>query len=305
MANYNGIGFDYCGHLKLFGSIAAVFAGIAIVCIILTKCGVGALVFDYDYAGGVKMQIDLGTTVTTAMTDEARDICTEAAGQMASVTASTSVPTAIIVKTGNIKSDIRQNIVTKLGEKYGADKVKLLATAISETGAGLGTNGKLLSVLLCAFLIVFLFLIARFGFKGAGAGAICMGSNLLVMLLAYALFRIDIGSAAISAVLVSIALSTFSLAVIFDGIRSLWQDVGREDFAETANAGITGSVKLLSKILLAAGVIICVVMFSGSAALREICVPLLFTCLASWYSAVLLAGPLWALFGGMKAPKKK
>lgn len=305
MADQNSIGFDYAGHLKLFGIIAAIFAGAAILCLILTKCGVGAFVFDYDYAGGVKLQIDLGQKITTAVTDEAREICTEAAGQKASVTASSSVPTAIIVKTGNIKSDVRQRIVTKLGEKYGADRVKLLATAISDSGSGLGTNGKLLTIMLYTFAIIFLFLFARYGLAGACAGAICALQDILVMLLSYVLFRIDVGAAAISAVLISIALSTVALAVVFDGIRSLWRDSGRDDFTAAANAGVTGNVKLVSKLLGAAAAVILVLMFSGSASLREICVPLLFAVFSAWYASVLLGGPLWARLGGMKAPKKK
>lgn len=305
MADYTTTGFDYRGHFKLFGIIAACFVGAAILCLILTKCGVGAFVFDYDYAGGVKMQVDLGAAVTSDMVDAAQDICTEAAGQKATVSASSSVKTAIIVKTGNIKSEVRQNIVKKLGEKFGADKVKLLATSISESGSGLGTNGKLVTVFLFAFLIIFAFLIARYGFMGAVAGSACVAQNLLIMLLSYALFRIEIGASVISAVLVSIALSTVSLAVVFDSIRALWKAGGKDDFAAVANSGITESVKLDSKLLLASVLIICVLMFSGTAALRSICIPLLFTNVAAWYSSVLLGGPLWAIFGGMKAPKTK
>lgn len=305
MTEYNNSGFDYRGHFKPFGILAAVFIGAAILCIILTKCGVSAFVFDYDYAGGVKLQIDLGTKVTSDMVDTAQEICTAAAGQKATVAASSSVPTAIVVKTGNIKSDLRQNIVAKLGEKFGADKVKLLATSISDTGSGLGTNGKLVSLFFYTFLIVFVFLLARYGFAGACAGAACALQNLLVMLLAYVVFRIEVGSTAISAVLVSIALSTVSLAVVFDSIRDLWKAGGKEDFSIVANAGITGSVKLVSKILLASVLIICVLMISGTASLREICIPLLVTNLAAWYSSVLLGGPLWTILGGMKVPKKK
>lgn len=305
MADFISTGFDYRGHFKLFGIIAACFAGAAILCIILTKCGVGAFVFDYDYAGGVKLQIDLGAPVTTEMVDAAQEIATEAAGQKAAVSASSSVKTAIIVKTGDVGGEVRQRIVTKLGEKFGADKVKLLATSISESGSGLGANGKLVTVFLFAFLIIFAFLIARYGFAGACAGAACAIDNLLVMLLSYAIFRIEIGAAAISAVLVSIALSAVSLAVVFDSIRALWKAGGKDDFSAVANTGISESVKLVSKILLASVLIICVLMFSGTSALRSICIPLLFTNLAAWYSAVLLGGPLWSIFGGMKEPKKK
>ena len=304
MMEYNTGDFDYRAHFKLFGIIAAAIAGAAILCIILTKCGVGALVFDYDYAGGVKLQIDLGAPVTSDMVDEAQDICTAAAGQKATAAVSSSVPTAIVVKTGNIKSEVRQNIVAKLAEKFGADKVKLLATSISDTGSGLGTNGKLISLFLWAFLIIFVFLFARYGFAGACAGAVCAVQNLLVMLLSYAVFRIDVGASAISAVLVSIALSTVSLAVVFDGIRDLWKTGGRDNFGAAANAGISGSIGLDSKVLLASVLIICVLMISGTAALREICVPLLFANFAAWYSSILLGGPLWTIFGGMRAPKK-
>lgn len=305
MTEYNTSGYDYRGHFKPFGILAAIFIGAAILCIVLTKCGVSAFVFDYDYAGGVKLQIDLGAKVTSDMVDTAQEICTAAAGQKATVAASSSVPTAIVVKTGNIKSELRQSIVTKLGEKFGADKVKLLATSISDTGSGLGTNGKLISLFAYTFLIIFAFLLARYGFAGACAGAACALQNLLVMLLTYAVFRIEIGSTAISAVLVSIALSTVSLAVVFDSIRDLWKAGVKEDFNLVANAGITGSVKLVSKILLASVLIICVLMISGTTSLREICVPLLAANLAAWYSAVLLGGPLWTILGGMKAQKKK
>ncbi|MGI5978365.1 MAG: hypothetical protein ACOX66_02565 [Oscillospiraceae bacterium] len=305
MEEYTDTGFDYSGHLRLFGIIAAVMAGIALLCIILTKSGIPAFIFDYDYAGGVKLQIDLGREITTELADEARDICTAAAGQKASVTASSSVPTAIIVKTGSIKSEVRQTIVKKLGEKYGVDKVQLLATSISDTGSGFGTNGKLLTVFFFTFVIIFLFLLARYGFAGACAGAVSTLQCLLVTLLSYVFFRIEVGSTAISSILVSIALSAVSLAVVFDSIRTLWKDGGRDDFTATVNAGIAASIKLVSIILLAALAVILILMFSGSSALREICISLLFADLAAWYTSVLLGGPLWALFGGMKAPKKK
>lgn len=304
MTEHNTGGFDYRARFKLFGIIAAIFTGAAIACIILTKCGVAALTFDYDYAGGVKLQIDLGAPVTNKMVDAAQEICTAAAGEKAVVALSSSTPTAIVVKTGNIRSELRQNIVSKLGEKFGADRVKLLATSISETGGGLGPNGSLVSLLGWAFLLIFVFLLARYGFAGACAGAVCALQNLLVMLLAYAVFRIEVGASLISAVFVSIALSAFSLAIVFDPIRSLWKTGGKGNFADSANAGISACVKLDSKILLCSVLLVCVLMFSGSAALREICIPLLFANAAAWYSSILLGGPLWTIFGGMKPAKK-
>lgn len=303
MAN-NTNGFDYLGRFKLTGIIAACFLGAAILCAILTKCGVPAFVFDYDYAGGVKMQIDLGAKITSEMVDTAQNICTDAAGEKASVEASSAVNTAIIVKTGNISSAARQNIVAKLGEKFGADKVKLLATSIADTGTGLGPNGKLLTVFLFAFLIIFVYLVARYGFAGACAGAVCVLHNLMVMLLSYALFRIEIGSAGISAVLVSIGLSVVSLAVVFDSIRSLWKDGGKDSFADVVSPGISSAVSLDTKILLASVAIILVLMISGNSALRTICIPLLFANIAAWYASVFIGGPLWKVMGGMKAPKK-
>lgn len=302
-SNKNG-GFDYLGRFKLTGIIAACFLGAAIVCIILTKCGIPAFVFDYDYAGGVKMQIDLGEKITDKMLDDAQDICTEAAGEKATVAASSSVDTAIIVKTGNINSATRQNVVTQLGKKYGVDKVKLLATSIADTGSGFGPNGKLITVFLFAFLIIFVYLIARYGFGGACAGAVCVLHNLMVMLLSYVLFRIEIGSTTISAVLVSIGLSVVSLVVVFDSIRSCWKDGSKDHFADVVCPGIARAFALDSKILLASVAIIIVLMISGTSALRTICLPLLFANIAAWYASVFIGGPLWKIFGGMKAPKK-
>lgn len=296
--------FDYLGHFKRTGIIAACFFGAAILCVILTKCGVPAFVFDYDYAGGVKMQIDLGAKITSEMVDTAQDICTDAAGEKASVAASSSVNTAIVVKTGNINSAARQNIVTKLGEKFGTGKVKLLATSIADTGTGLGPNGKLLTVFLFAFLIIFVYLAARYGFAGACAGAVCVFHNLMVMLLSYVLFRIEIGSAVISAMLISIGLSVVSLAVVFDSIRSLWKDGGKDSFADVVSPGISRAAPLDTKILLTSAAMIIVLMISGTSALRTICTPLLFANIAAWYASVFIGGPLWKSMGGMKAPKK-
>ena len=294
--------FSFVGHFKVFAIISSIFCLIGLAGIILSLFGVPAFNFDTEFKGGVKMDIELGTTVTRQVQEQVAKIYSDAAGVTANVTTSGDSGTAVTVKTVELSSDQRQQIFDKIAEQFGTDKTVLLETRyVSATvGNDLKTSALLSTLLACVLILIYISI--RFELRSGIAAIVCLLHDVLVMLSFFVIFQIPMNMTFIAAALTIVGYSINATIVVFDRVRENYKRQGSTgDFAlvvdksiwQTMRRSIGTTVTTLLPILL--------ILILGVSSIRIFALPLTIGVISGGYSSTCIAGPLWCKLKGNKA----
>ena len=285
------------GHLKVFGIISAILCSIALIGIILTMFGVPVYKLSLDFTGGVLLDVELGTPVTKEVKTQVKNICAETTGNSALVTKSEISNTGIAIKIGEISNDVIQQLVTKIGEKYGADKVKLLDKDTISLSSSKALKNSALRALLIAGFIIMIYISIRFGIKSGLAAIICLIQNILVMLLFYAIFRMPLDVSFIATVLIIFAYSIIQTVLVFDVVRDKKKnEKGSIAFADIVEKSILKSLRQNISIMVASLLLVLGLFIMGSPSIRAFSFSMIIGICAGAYSAILMAGSLWNFF---------
>ena len=287
--------YSITGHIKIFGIISAGLCSLTILGIILTLFGIPVYKTDIDLSGGVQMDIELGVPLTNELAAQLKEICLDTAGVSVSVTESRMSKTGVSLMLSDIPLEVRQQIFIAISEKYGTDEVKLLDTDYMSTSSSNSIKRSLaISFLLTGFIIIIYFS-ARFGAKSGYAAIICIIQNILVMLLAYAIFRIPLNTAFSAAVLMIIAFSLIEIILVFDAVRENKKlKTMPAEFSELIDISILQSLRRNLNVMLIALFLVAALFFIKET--KSFALPLIVGIVAATYSSILMSGSLWSLF---------
>ena len=295
--------FSFVGHFKTFAIISIILCSIGLLGIILNFFGVNSFNFDTEFKGGVKMDIELGTTVTREIQADVMKIYSDVAGVTASVSTSGDSGTAVSVKTVEISSELRQEIFDKIAEKYGADKVELLGTQyVSATvGSDLKKSAILSTLIACALILVYITI--RFEFRSGVAAIACLLHDVLVMLSLFVIFRIPMNMTFIAAALTIVGYSINATIVVFDRVRENYKRQGNNgDFSAVVDKSIWQTMRRSIGTTVTTLLPILLILILGVSSIRIFALPLVIGVISGGYSSTCIAGPLWNL---MKSKEKK
>jgi preprotein translocase SecF subunit len=293
--------FSFVGKFKIFAIISILLCSVGFVGIILTIFGVPAFNYDIDFAGGLTMDIELGTTVDRAVQEDIESIYKDVAGVTASVTTSGNGGTAVLVKTVEIPSETRQEIFNAIADKYGEDKVVLNETnyVSASVGNDLKRSAVLSTLIACALILVYITI--RFNLYSGIAAIICLLHDVLVMVSFFVIFQIPMNMTFIAAVLTIIGYSINATIVVFDRVRENYKLQGnRGDFAAVVDKSIWQSMGRSIGTTLTTLLPIIVIIIIGVTSIRIFALPLMVGILAGGYSSTCISGPLWNLMRGKK-----
>ncbi len=150
-----------------------------------------------------------------------------------------------------------------------------------------------------AVVVMLLYIVIRFTLSSGLAAIISLCHDVFVMITLCTIFRIQINTTFIAAVITVIGYSINATIVIFDRIRELSKLNSMKDKtdAEIANAAIKGTlnrtiyttITTLAVIVILA--VVCQIM--GVSTMGEFALPIIFGLLAGTYSSIFLASSLW------------
>ena len=294
--------FSFVGHFKLFAIISCILCAIGLVGIILSFFGVAAFNFDTEFMGGVKMDMELGTPVTREVQQDIEAIYSDVAGVVANVTTSGDSGTAVTVKTVEISSEQRQEIMNKVAEKFGEDKVEFLGTQYVSASVGndLKTSALLSTVIACVLILIYISI--RFEFRSGVAAIVCLLHDVLVMLSLFVIFRIPMNMTFIAAALTIVGYSINATIVVFDRVRENYKRQGNNgDFAVVIDKSIWQTMRRSIGTTVTTLLPIVLILILGVTSIRIFALPLTIGIISGGYSSTCIAGPLWNLLKGKKA----
>ena len=283
--------FSFVKHSKKFMivSIVIILAGLI--------CGVfmGGFNLGIDFTGGSILTVDLKQTY------EIDDLqtCLSNAGEKGFTvfrldkTGEGTEAQMRIRPQADEAADIaqRDNILAKIQEVYPEAEL----TNVERIGAVASSSlikNAIFAVAIAGVLIL-LYISIRFEFHFGVSSIVCLVHDVLIMMSLVCIFRVEINSSFIAAVLTIVGYSINNTIVVFDRMRETRKASPEIDLDELVDTSLhkTLTRSIYTSITTLATIVILFIL--GPSSIKEFAFPIIVGLVAGTYSSLFLAAPLW------------
>jgi preprotein translocase subunit SecF len=211
-----------------------------------------------------------------------------------------------------VNDKIMEEIETafKTDEKYKDYEIEIESTA---SLIGTSSSMKLLRTALIsvsiALAVMFLYIIIRFDIFTAASSIIALLHDVIIMMAFTVIFRVEIGSTIVAAIITIVGYSINNSIVVFDRLREIIkpykQGNKKYDIPDIVNTAITSTFTRQVYTTLTTLITIAILAILGVASIRTFAFPIIFGLIAGFYSSAFIAAPLWGLFNKFKDDHKR
>lgn len=196
-------------------------------------------------------------------------------------------------------SEYREAISTQIKELYPDAVWESTDTVSAEVSTSLKKSAIVSAV--AAIALMLLYIAFRFDFGSAFAAVLCLAHDVFVMLVAYSVFQIPVGSTVIATVLTILGYSINATIIIFDRVReNVKQMPVGIPFSEKVDDGIKSTLMRSLNTTITTLVTIGLIYILGVTSIKQFALPLIVGILAGAYSSICLAGNFWTIFRSKK-----
>ena len=213
----------------------------------------------------------------------------------------------------DLSNGLKEKIVEKV-KQYDSEIVFEVENVASEIVSG-ETSRKLLgnAILATAIAVVVMLIYIGFRFTLASglAAVIALVHDVLVMLALTTIFRVQVNTTFIAAIITIVGYSINATIVIFDRVREVSKlesmkdatdsEIANKSIIDTLGRSILTTLTTLSVIVILA--IVCAI--TGVSTMGEFALPIVFGLIAGTYSSVFLSAPIWVYIRRLGAKIKK
>lgn len=271
-------------------SLIIILMGLAAMFYHISK-GDGAFSYDVEFTGGTSFELDLGQEYEQK---ELQSLIQEVTGQNSPQIQAVLGTNGVTVKLQSIDSQMRQAMMTAIQETYPNATMGEI-NDVSATVSGEMQRAAIQATLL-AVVAMLIYISLRFrDVRAGGSAIIALVHDVLIVLAAYAIFRIPVNNTFIVVLLTVLGYSINSTIVIFDRIRENASHFNNHQVIEKINKSISQtfgrSINTSLTTLFTVGAIYVI----GVPALKEFALPMLVGILAGAYSSICISGSVWYL----------
>lgn len=251
--------------------------------------GSGVFNWDVEFTGGTSMEIDLGEAYETA---ELEAIIREVTGQTSPQIQQVLGTNTAEIKMQSVDSQTRMNLLNTIWQAYPyAELVE--SNDISGTVSKEMQQAALQATTI-AGIAMLLYISVRFrDIRAGGSAIIALLHDVLVVLAAYALFRIPVNNGFIAVLLTILGYSVNSTIVIFDRIRENKGNFKSYEMAERINKSIGQTLARSIHTSLTTLFTIGAIYVFGVPSIKEFALPMMIGIIAGAYSSICISGPIW------------
>ena len=199
------------------------------------------------------------------------------------------------------EGSLKATILSVVNDAY--PDLQITIDDIKDTVVSGETSQKLLSnaiwATVVAIVIMLIYIAIRFTLSSGLAAIIALTHDVLVMLALVTIFRVQVNTTFIAAIITIVGYSINATIVIFDRIREVSKldsmkgasdvEIANKSIAQTLGRTILTTVTTLATITVLA--IVCAIM--GVTTMEEFALPIIFGLLAGTYSSVFLSASIW------------
>ena len=269
-------------------SLIVIIIGFAAM-IFNAQAGRGAFQYDVEFTGGTSFDLDLGQEYKQ---EDLQKIITDVTGQdspqIQQVIGTNEVP----VKIQSIDSATRETLTNAILEAY-PNAVMGEVNDVSGTVSHEMQTAAIKATLIAAVAML-LYISLRFhDFRAGGSAIIALLHDVLIVLTAYAVFRIPVNNTFIVVLLTILGYSINATIVIFDRIRENKSAFHANQTAEKINKSISQTLARSINTSLTTFLTVGAIYVLGVPALKEFALPMMIGILAGAYSSVCISGSVW------------
>lgn len=270
-------------------SLIVIIIGFAAM-IFNAQAGRGAFQYDIEFTGGTSFDLDLGQDYEQ---EDLQKIITDVTGQDSPQIQQVIGTNEVTVKIQSIDSATRETLTNAILEAY-PNAVMGEVNDVSGTVSHEMQTAAIKATLIAAVAML-LYISLRFhDFRAGGSAIIALLHDVLIVLTAYAVFRIPVNNTFIVVLLTILGYSINATIVIFDRIReNLRQSGSGERLEEVVDRSIAQTLSRSIFTSLTTFITIAALFVLGVPSIREFALPLMVGIVCGAYSSVCLAGAMW------------
>lgn len=281
---------DFIGRAKLWLSISLALVVIGIASMVVgVATGRGALNFGIDFTGGTildlrfEQPVELGRVRNTVLG--------QGLGE-AVIQQDQADPRVVLIRTRSLSAEARDALLGALEKDVGKHTV----LRVEDVHGVIARNLIMQAVLavLIAMVGILIYLAFRFEYRFGVAAVLALFHDAVIVLGAFALFRVEVGSPFVAAVLTIVGYSVMDTVVVFDRIRENLKFKQRgQSYAEVANLSINQVVGRSIKTSLTVFFAVMAVLLFGGKTTRDFALALAIGVISGTYSSIFIASPVW------------
>lgn len=269
-------------------SLIVIIIGFAAM-IFNAQAGRGAFQYDVEFTGGTSFDLDLGQEYKQ---EDLQKIITDVTGQDSPQIQQVIGTNEVTVKIQSIDSATRETLTNAILEAY-PNAVMGEVNAVSGTVSHEMQTAAIKATLIAAVAML-LYISLRFhDFRAGGSAIIALLHDVLIVLTAYAVFRIPVNNTFIVVLLTILGYSINATIVIFDRIRENKSAFHANQTAEKINKSISQTLARSINTSLTTFLTVGAIYVLGVPALKEFALPMMIGILAGAYSSVCISGSVW------------
>ena len=282
--------------MKIVENRKKIFAAYLIVIIIgfaamifNAQAGRGAFQYDVEFTGGTSFDLDLGQDYEQ---EDLQKLITDVTGQDSPQIQQVIGTNEATVKIQSIDSATRETLTNAILEAY-PNAVMGEVNDVSGTVSHEMQTAAIKATLIAAVAML-LYISLRFhDFRAGGSAIIALLHDVLIVLTAYAVFRIPVNNTFIVVLLTILGYSINATIVIFDRIRENKSAFHANQTAEKINKSISQTLARSINTSLTTFFTVGAIYVLGVPALKEFALPMMIGILAGAYSSVCISGSIW------------
>ncbi|MBO5999589.1 MAG: protein translocase subunit SecD [Lachnospiraceae bacterium] len=292
--------YDFVGRKKIWYIISCAAIAIGLITMLIRGAGAGtALNYSLDFVGGSTTNVTFNEVMdldelTEKVVPVFQNVTGDAQVQVQPVKDSAGGTTSeVIFKTRVLTVDEREQLNSKLVEDFGIDRSLITSETISSTISSEMRRDAVIAVIV-ALIAMLIYIWFRFKDLRFGASSvIALAHDVLVVLAAYAVTRISVGSTFIACMLTIVGYSINATIVIFDRMRENLSGKKNVDLAELVNRSVSETLSRSIFTSLTTFFMVLSLYIFGVASIREFALPIMVGIISGTYSSVCIAGTLW------------
>lgn len=269
-------------------SLIVIIIGFAAM-IFNAQAGRGAFQYDVEFTGGTSFDLDLGQEYEQ---EDLQKIIKDVTGQDNPQIQQVIGTNEVTVKIQSIDSATREALTNAILEVY-PNAVMGEVNDVSGTVSNEMQTAAVKATLIAAVAML-LYISLRFhDFRAGGSAIIALLHDVLIVLTAYAVFRIPVNNTFIVVLLTILGYSINATIVIFDRIRENKSAFRTNQTAEKINKSISQTLARSINTSLTTFFTVGAIYVLGVPALKEFALPMMIGILAGAYSSVCISGSVW------------
>ncbi len=285
----------FTGRRKAFIGVGAAVICAGLIAMGIHAAGGSALNLSLDFVGGTSTSVTFNENMdldklNSDVVPTFRDVTGDATVQVQKVAGTNEV----IFKTRELTTTESTEVANRLVDEFQVDKDSVTSETISSTISSEMKRDAVLAVIV-ALILMLIYIWFRFKDIRFGASSvICLAHDTLVVLAAYAILRISVGSTFIACMLTIVGYSINATIVIFDRIReNMSMRRAGQTLEDVVNESITQSLSRSIFTSLTTFFMVLTLYIFGVATVKEFALPIMVGIVAGGFSSVCLAGPVW------------